>query len=189
MKKSLISLSILLSFPAMANCFNGSSEQVQIKKHVSTHLITTQVRGRLSETQVQHTNQILNESKQQVEVKHRSDLCTYDEQSQSLLLHYPFNKYQLSGPHQEILQTYVSMVDSQYKIVVEGHADQTGNPKYNQALSERRAGAVTHYLRDTLKLGNRIVEKGFGESAPVCTVQENAQTGCNRRVVLTIQPQ
>src|SRR4030065_447741 len=55
-----------------------------------------------------------------------------------------------------------------YTISVEGHTDSRGSDKYNQALSERRAGAVKKYLLDNGATdGDKIKGVGFGESKPI----------------------
>ncbi len=51
---------------------------------------------------------------------------------------------------------------------VDGHTDSVGDDAYNQKLSERRAGAVAHWLRQQEALGDiRLETHGFGETRPV----------------------
>ncbi|MDR2092553.1 MAG: OmpA family protein [Azoarcus sp.] len=71
-------------------------------------------------------------------------------------------------------------------LVVEGHADSTGDKRYNQDLSLRRAKAVAREVaRNGLPYRN-ISIKGYGTSQPIydnATRQGRAQ---NRRVVLIV---
>lgn len=71
-------------------------------------------------------------------------------------------------------------------VVVEGHSDSQGSPKYNQKLSLRRAEAVTDYL---VRLGidrGRIVTIGKGSGEPVATNATPEGRMKNRRVVLVV---
>jgi outer membrane protein OmpA-like peptidoglycan-associated protein len=69
-------------------------------------------------------------------------------------------------------------------ITVVGHADRIGTPKYNQTLSERRAGAIRDYLvADGIDAG-KLLASGVGASEPT------AQCGHLRgaRLVACLQP-
>ncbi len=50
------------------------------------------------------------------------------------------------------------------EVLIEGHADATGAPAYNLALSERRARAVAHYLREAWGIPLRRLQlRAWGE--------------------------
>ncbi len=51
-------------------------------------------------------------------------------------------------------------------IELQGHTDSRGSESYNQALSERRAGAVSGYLASKYIDSSRLTVKGFGETLP-----------------------
>src|SRR5688572_24796097 len=51
-------------------------------------------------------------------------------------------------------------------IEIQGHTDNTGTDEYNQGLSERRASTVAAYLQDKGIETSRIKIRGYGESAP-----------------------
>ena len=51
-------------------------------------------------------------------------------------------------------------------IELQGHTDSRGSESYNQALSERRAGAVSDYLASRKIDASRLTVKGFGETLP-----------------------
>ena len=51
-------------------------------------------------------------------------------------------------------------------IELQGHTDSRGSVSYNQALSERRAGAVSGYLASRYIDASRLTVKGFGETLP-----------------------
>lgn len=71
---------------------------------------------------------------------------------------------------------------SEYKIIVEGHTDNTGKASYNKVLSLKRARAVSKYLNKAGISAERLYEMGLGESTPRYqnTDQETRQK--NRRV-------
>jgi OmpA-OmpF porin, OOP family len=74
------------------------------------------------------------------------------------------------------------------KVVVEGHTDARGKPKYNQALSERRARAVADVLIEQGVAANRITVHGYGESRPVADNKTEAGRAKNRRVDIVAAP-
>jgi outer membrane protein OmpA-like peptidoglycan-associated protein len=85
----------------------------------------------------------------------------------------------------------VSMVVNEYEqtvIEIAGHTDSTGTDTYNQQLSDRRAGAVSSYLRTREVLGDRIITVGMGEGRPVATNETVEGRQQNRRVELTLVP-
>jgi outer membrane protein OmpA-like peptidoglycan-associated protein len=77
--------------------------------------------------------------------------------------------------------------DSTVKIAVEGHTDNVGKEAANQALSEKRAGAVRDFLVNGGVPADRISATGLGEKAPIATNKTAAGRQQNRRVELVIQ--
>jgi outer membrane protein OmpA-like peptidoglycan-associated protein len=74
-----------------------------------------------------------------------------------------------------------------HKISVDGHTDDRGSAKYNQALSERRAAAVKKYLLDNgASDGDKIKSQGFGESKPIADNKTEKGRFENRRVEILI---
>ncbi len=68
-------------------------------------------------------------------------------------------------------------------VVLAGHTDNTGTERYNDGLSVRRADAVASYL--TAECGippNRLIVKGYGESAPIAANDTVEGRAMNRRV-------
>jgi outer membrane protein OmpA-like peptidoglycan-associated protein len=73
-------------------------------------------------------------------------------------------------------------------IDVIGHADSTGEDAYNQALSERRAGAVANYLIAQGVMSARIYSFGRGETQPIASNATEAGRAQNRRVEILLRP-
>ena len=85
----------------------------------------------------------------------------------------------------------VSMVLKEYnKTVIEvaGHTDSSGSDQYNQALSERRAQAVSSYLSSHGVQAQRLMPVGAGETHPVASNDSEQGRATNRRVEITIVP-
>lgn len=71
---------------------------------------------------------------------------------------------------------------------VAGHTDSTGSAQHNQALSERRAGAVQQYMERNGVLPQRIDAAGYGKNQPIASNDTDAGRRLNRRVDITIVP-
>ncbi|WP_221070244.1 OmpA family protein [Vibrio alfacsensis] len=71
-------------------------------------------------------------------------------------------------------------------VVIDGHADNTGDANFNDNLSEYRAKEVEKQLLATNLPKQRIFSRGFGEHMPQCTNATSTGKACNRRVELTL---
>jgi outer membrane protein OmpA-like peptidoglycan-associated protein len=71
-------------------------------------------------------------------------------------------------------------------IEVQGHTDNVGTETYNQGLSEKRAAAVTEYLRTKGITHSRLNIKGYGETAPKYANNTEEGRAQNRRVEFLI---
>ncbi|WP_070966733.1 OmpA family protein [Vibrio sonorensis] len=67
-------------------------------------------------------------------------------------------------------------------IVIDGHADSTGAPSFNDTLSEKRAKAVKQNLVRNNVAMHSIFTRGYGEYVPACTNRTKQGKACNRRV-------
>lgn len=72
------------------------------------------------------------------------------------------------------------------RVKIEGHTDSVGDPKHNQALSERRANAVRAVLTSRGVQEKQIEVYGFGEAKPVADNATADGRAKNRRVELHI---
>ena len=69
-----------------------------------------------------------------------------------------------------------------YRLKINGHTDNSGEDKTNQALSERRAKTCYDYLVSKGIAANRVTSAGFGETKPVADNKTSAGRKQNRRV-------
>ncbi|PHR54647.1 MAG: cell envelope biogenesis protein OmpA, partial [Robiginitomaculum sp.] len=69
---------------------------------------------------------------------------------------------------------------------VGGHADKSGNRKYNVGLSSRRANIVRGELVNRGVSGAVISTEAFGETAPAVQTPDGAREPLNRRAVVVL---
>jgi hypothetical protein len=77
-----------------------------------------------------------------------------------------------------------------FKLVINGHTDNKGNPDLNRQLSQKRADAIRNYLLDQgLFLPDRIESQGFGSDKPLKEELSEEDRQINRRVeFLLVKP-
>lgn len=83
----------------------------------------------------------------------------------------------------------VALVIKEYNktmVQVYGYTDNTGTAATNNALSLRRANAVSNYLRLRGVNGNRIITDGLGSSNPIASNATAAGREQNRRVEIVL---
>jgi peptidoglycan-associated lipoprotein len=78
-----------------------------------------------------------------------------------------------------------------YKLTVEGHADERGSAEYNVALGDRRASAAKDYLVGIGIPSAQLDVISYGKERPVCQEHDEACWQRNRRIhiVATAQAQ
>jgi OOP family OmpA-OmpF porin len=88
-----------------------------------------------------------------------------------------------SGP---LLGEIVSLLkgNAELKLAVEGHTDNVGNAKANEALSRKRADSVKKFLVAQGIAAARLSTNGFGDKKPVADNRTEAGRAKNRRVEL-----
>ena len=74
-----------------------------------------------------------------------------------------------------------------YRILLEGHADERGTREYNIALGARRASVVVNYLVSRGVDANRVQQKSFGKERPVAICDDISCWSQNRRAVTVVQ--
>ena len=74
-----------------------------------------------------------------------------------------------------------------YRIMIEGHADERGTREYNIALGARRASVVVNYLVSKGVQQQRITSKSFGKERPVAICNDISCWSQNRRAVTVVQ--
>jgi outer membrane protein OmpA-like peptidoglycan-associated protein len=98
------------------------------------------------------------------------------------------DKYELKKESQVELKKLKEFLTAnpEIKIEVSGHTDSTGDKRYNQTLSEKRAKSVYDFLIGAGISGNRLTFKGYGDNKPIATNETEEGKAKNRRTVFTI---
>lgn len=76
--------------------------------------------------------------------------------------------------------------NSNFSVIIEGHADERGTREYNLALGARRANAVREYLISQGVAGNRIRTVSYGKERPIAVCSDESCYSQNRRAVTVI---
>ena len=121
----------------------------------------------------------------------RQQVSNLDDYKQvgDLTIPFAFNKYTLTDKDKADLDTMVTSAASnkRYFVAVEGFTDRTGSRQYNEALSRKRADAVTEYLvaKHDIPI-YRIHMIGLGEEKPLDDGHTRAARAKNRRVEIKV---
>jgi outer membrane protein OmpA-like peptidoglycan-associated protein len=101
---------------------------------------------------------------------------------------FAFDKSNLSNDAKTNLDKLVVVLNGypDTDIEVQGHTDSKGSEKYNQTLSEQRAGTVSGYLSGEGIANSRLTIKGFGENIPKYSNDTSEGQTQNRRVEFLI---
>lgn len=89
---------------------------------------------------------------------------------------------------QPVLNSIAKVIKEYNKTMVQvyGYTDSTGSAATNNALSLRRANAVSNYLRLRGVDGNRIITDGLGSANPIASNTTAAGREQNRRVEIAL---
>ena len=81
---------------------------------------------------------------------------------------YEFDKATLTEESTASLDSLITLLNDNPNVTIElgAHCDYKGSESYNERLSQRRAESVVNYLINGGIAADRLVPKGYGESAP-----------------------
>jgi peptidoglycan-associated lipoprotein len=99
------------------------------------------------------------------------------------LVHFEEDSPALSGEARSILGHQARWLNqyAQYRVTIEGHADERGTREYNLALGARRAMAVKTFLISQGVNGARIKTISYGKERPIAVCDEPSCWTQNRR--------
>jgi outer membrane protein OmpA-like peptidoglycan-associated protein len=104
------------------------------------------------------------------------------------------NSYAIKPSFTPVLDQVAQTLTQHPELVahVVGHTDSTGQPRYNQMLSQERAQSVAQYLALHGVAAQRLAAEGRGQSQPIANNSTEAGRAQNRRVEIylraTLQP-
>ena len=104
------------------------------------------------------------------------------------LVHFEEDSSALSGEARSILGHQASWLNqyAQYRVTIEGHADERGTREYNLALGERRANAARQALLASGVAANRVTAVTYGKERPDAVGSTEAAWAKNRRAVTAV---
>jgi outer membrane protein OmpA-like peptidoglycan-associated protein len=99
-------------------------------------------------------------------------------------IYFKTDSVEITPASRELLDENARMlVDNRaVSVVIEGHTDAAGSPRYNQELSKRRAEAVADYLVARNVARDRLEIAVYGEERPLDASETPAARAKNRRV-------
>lgn len=114
------------------------------------------------------------------------------EKGKSFLLdniYYNTNSAEIQEQSKPVLQSFAEYLleNPDISVEIQGHTDNVGNPKDNEALSSNRAYSVKQYLEELKVPGKRVTAKGYGSSKPVADNKNEAGRARNRRTEFLIK--
>ena len=103
-------------------------------------------------------------------------------------VYFKYNKYEVQQSEEAKLKKVLSYLEkhTDVDLLVKGHTDGQGEPKYNQKLSDQRANAVKDWLVKKGVSATRITAKGFGKTQPVSDNSTAEGRSKNRRAELIV---
>ena len=103
-------------------------------------------------------------------------------------IQYNTNSAELKAESRIFLESFADYLkeNSKIKIEIQGHTDNVGNPKDNEALSSNRAFSVKTVLEQLGVDGKRITAKGYGANRPIADNKTEDGRARNRRTEFLI---
>jgi len=101
---------------------------------------------------------------------------------------YNTNSAELKTESKIIIESFAQYLKQNptIKVEIQGHTDNVGNSKDNEALSNNRAYSVKALLEELKVDGKRISAKGFGSSNPLADNKTEGSRALNRRTEFMI---
>lgn len=101
--------------------------------------------------------------------------------------HFPFNSSELPSGAEDVISKVSKSAEKLKadKVLVQGHADSTGDQSYNEKLSEKRAETVAKVLRDKTKIS--VDTEAVGERSPIIGNDIKDKRAMNRRVDIILK--
>ena len=105
---------------------------------------------------------------------------------------FDFNTADLRGDAEPVLRQVAGVLlehPELTRVEIAGHTDNVGDAAYNLDLSQRRVETVRAWLVQNGVAGERLVARGYGETAPIRSNSTEAGQAANRRVQFMILEQ
>jgi outer membrane protein OmpA-like peptidoglycan-associated protein len=107
----------------------------------------------------------------------------------SFVVYFEHDRSFLTDQANEVISNEVNDIASRAcnysSVLIQGHADTSGNPRYNIGLSERRVTIVRDALVSRGVPGDLMTGEAFGESRPAVATGDGVKEPLNRRTEVT----
>lgn len=102
------------------------------------------------------------------------------------IIYFDFDRSEVQTEYAAVLEAHGTYLveHPSVRVLIEGHADERGTPKYNIALGERRAKAVAKYLQGMGVQPSQMSIVSYGEEKPLDFTRTDEGFAKNRRAVL-----
>ncbi|PTT05979.1 OmpA family protein, partial [Caulobacter sp. HMWF025] len=109
-------------------------------------------------------------------------------EAREFIVYFPFDQSVLTPEAQSVVSEAANYASAgkATKLVVVGHTDTSGSPKYNARLSERRGKAVADALVGLGVAADTLAVDWKGESAPAVATGDGVKEPLNRRSTISI---
>ncbi|WP_088347867.1 MULTISPECIES: peptidoglycan-associated lipoprotein Pal [Rhodomicrobium] len=103
-------------------------------------------------------------------------------------VYFTTDQVELSPEAQQILAAQAAWLNqyTQYRVILEGHADERGTREYNIGLGAQRAANAKHFLAARGISPDRIKTVSYGKERPVAVCANISCWSQNRRVVTVV---
>ena len=120
---------------------------------------------------------------------HCADIASNLAACTSVRVHFEFNQSDIAAADRDGLERAARCLkaDRDLHISVAGNADERGTEEYNLALGDRRAHAVSDYLRSLGASDQQLQTVSYGKEKPLCSEHDEACWSQNRRADLMAQ--
>lgn len=109
---------------------------------------------------------------------------------ESLVVYFDYDSSTIRSEFRDVLATHARFLENypQVKVSIAGHTDERGSPEYNMALGQRRATAVSQYLR-TMNVGTSQFANihSYGANRLIALGDSDEEHAKNRRVEISYQ--
>ena len=98
-------------------------------------------------------------------------------------VYFDYDKYDIKPEFKDLVAAHAKfLVDNrQFKMLIQGHADERGSREYNLALGQKRADAMKKALVLLGAREDQVESVSLGEEKPSCVEQSEACWAKNRR--------
>jgi peptidoglycan-associated lipoprotein len=98
-------------------------------------------------------------------------------------IYFDYDSYQVKDEYSSLLSHHAKFLaqNGQYKMLIQGNADERGSREYNLALGQKRAEAVKKSLMLLGVKEDQLESVSLGEEKPACTESAESCWSQNRR--------